>query len=163
MIRWITSKLPNSLIIFLWRKLPVSRKFKRNMAHRAARKFLVTVLGIIENEHGEILLLKHTYREEPWGIPSGLMEYEDPVSGITREIYEETKLNVEITSILKANYNSHPDRIDLYYRGKLVSGTFQKSPEISDYGFFPIDQLPEGVPIPQREILNEYAKGNIGL
>ncbi|MEK3910270.1 NUDIX domain-containing protein [Paenibacillus sp. FSL H7-0331] len=56
--------------------------------YRAQNKFLVTVLGIITNETGQVLLLRHVYRTEPWGVPGGWMELEKPEVALEREISE---------------------------------------------------------------------------
>lgn len=159
MIRWITNLIPQNILILLWRYLPIPKKMKKYFVKQASRQFLVAVLGIIENEKGEVLLLKHTYRSEPWGIPSGWMEYEEPENGLVREIYEETQLKVEINGLLKATYLDDPHRVDLYYRGRIVSGgKFKPSYEVSEYGFFDIDGLPDGLPANQKKIITNVLK-----
>ncbi|MEK5166331.1 hypothetical protein NYE69_28915 [Paenibacillus sp. FSL R5-0527] len=40
-----------------------SKKFKNWVVYRTQHKFMVAVVGVITNEKGQVLLLKHAYRE----------------------------------------------------------------------------------------------------
>jgi 8-oxo-dGTP diphosphatase len=119
-------------------------------------RFLVAVLGLILNEKKEILLLHHTYRAEPWGVPSGWLEYEDPLKGLEREIYEETGLTVTATNVVNVKYAPNPHRMDVYCVGEFLDGEFKKSAEISQYGFFHIGNLPEGLSKYQRGFIIDF-------
>ncbi|MFC6333019.1 NUDIX hydrolase [Paenibacillus septentrionalis] len=154
MLGRIINLLPRDWLVYLYKHFPFKR-LKNWIVYRAQHKFLVSVLGIITNESGQIMLLKHVYREEPWGIPGGWMELEKPEEGLKREIYEETKLNVTITGIAQAKYGSNPVRIDLIYTGKIVEGTFVPSSEISDIMFCDLDDWPEGMPEVQKRLIKE--------
>ena len=130
-------------------------KLKNWIVYRAQTKFLVAVLGIITNEKGQVLLLNHVYRNKPWGIPGGWMELESPEIGLAREIYEETKLEVKITSLAKAIYGNKPNRIELVFRGNIVGGKFEPSAEISHMMYCNIDEWPEGLPSNQKLLIKE--------
>jgi 8-oxo-dGTP diphosphatase len=125
-------------------------------------RFLVAVLGLILNEKKEILLLHHTYRTEPWGVPSGWLEYEDPLKGLEREIYEETGLTVSETTVLNVKYAPNPHRMDIYCVGKVTGGEFKKSAEISQHGFFNIGNLPEGLSRYQRGFIVDFLQNKKG-
>ena len=89
------------------------------------------------------MLLKHTYRKKPWGIPSGWIEYENPETGLIREIYEETNFKVKINKLIYTEYVSAPQRINIFYLGEYISGEFKSNAEITEYKFFDINNLPD--------------------
>jgi len=130
-------------------------KLKNWIVYRAQQKFLVAVLGVITNEKGQVLLLHHVYRDKPWGIPGGWMELECPESGLTREIYEETKLIVNITGLAKAIYGKSPNRIELVFKGVISDGEFAPSAEISNIMYCNVDEWPEGLPDNQKLLIKE--------
>lgn len=57
----------NKLAVYLWKVLPIPKNLRSKIMWFTNDRFLVAVLGLITNEKDEILLLKHTYRSEPWG------------------------------------------------------------------------------------------------
>ena len=82
------------------------RLLSRAAAARGVRtllipQFMIGVVGLIENERGELLVLHHTYRREyPWGLPTGFLEHgEQPEAALRREIAEETGLEVVVDSL----------------------------------------------------------------
>lgn len=59
------------------------------------RHFLCTVVGIIRDDQGRILLLDHRYRNEPSALPAGFMKKgESPFDSIVRELKEETNFDI---------------------------------------------------------------------
>lgn len=57
--------IPRDWLVYMYKYMPFT-KLKNWIVYRAQHKFLVAVLGVITNEAGQVLLFKHTYREEPW-------------------------------------------------------------------------------------------------
>lgn len=147
-IRWI----PNDLLVSLYKRLPF-KKLKDFIVYRSQYKFLAAVLGVMTNESGEVLLLKHSYRKEPWGIPGGWLELEAPELGLVREIREETGLVAEITGLEKVVYDRRPHRLEMVFRGRIVGGTFRPSTEITEYCFCRVGQWPEGMPEDQKKLV----------
>ncbi len=131
--------IPESLIIKIYKNIPIPLSLKKKIVCFFNKKFLVAVQGIVMNDKNEILLLKHTYRDLPWGIPGGWMEYESPEEGIVREVYEETSMKIKSEKIIASIYNSKPHRIDIYIKCSYLEGEFKESPEVSDYGFLKLD------------------------
>lgn len=148
--------LPSHVAVYLWKRLPIPKRIRSRIMWHTNDRFLVAVLGLIQNENNEILLLNHTYRAEPWGVPSGWLEYEDPLKGLEREIYEETGLTVSGTSVLNVKYAPNPHRMDIYCVGRVTGGEFKKSAEISQYGYFNIGNLPEGLSKYQRGFIVDF-------
>lgn len=159
MIAWLRKIIPNAWVIYLWKRLPLPKQIKNRIVFQGSQKFIVGVLGIILNEKGEVLLFHHTYRDQPWGVPSGLIEREDPADALVREVYEETKLNIEVERVLHAGYSPGLECIDLFYQARVVGGEFQESVEVSDYGFYPVGQWPAGMPKKQQRLIEGILRG----
>jgi 8-oxo-dGTP diphosphatase len=148
----IINMIPRDVLVYLYKHTPFQR-FKNWVVYQTQHKFLVAVLGIFINEAGQILILNHTYRKEPWGIPGGWMELENPENGLKREIAEETGLNVEITGLARAIYNQNPNRVDLIFKGKVIGGTFTPCSEISEIYYCNIENMPDGMPNEQKTLI----------
>lgn len=121
----------------------------QNIASRIIRPlFQVFAAAVILDENKNILLVKVTYqRIHPWGLPGGALEYgEHPEAAVVREVWEETGLKVSIEKFLLVN-SWLPDRVGLYYLCKITGGTFTPSDEVSEYSYFPVDDLPDVRPL----------------
>jgi len=160
MLRKLTRILPDAWLVFLYKTIPTSKKMKDLVMWYTNRRFLVAVLGIITNEKGEVLLLHHTYRNQPLGIPSGWMEYEQPCRAIERELFEEIGLQININETLQTTFYENPNRVDILLRGSFEGGTFKKSAEVTDYGFYSPTSLPEGVPDVQKALIENNLPQN---
>lgn len=69
--------------------------------------FSLTVKALIKNPQGQYLFIQRSEKcSSPlkWSLPGGRLENEDPQEGITREIYEETQL--EVDNLLPAKITS---------------------------------------------------------
>jgi ADP-ribose pyrophosphatase YjhB (NUDIX family) len=122
-------------------------------------KFLVGVTGLVLDEEGRVLLLRHTYRRsKPWGLPGGgLRPRESLEDCLRREIREETGLEVEIDALLSVA--AHFDRrlVDMIFLCKLLPGYslagFRANSEVTEARYFPPDELPEGMTRGQRKLI----------
>lgn len=76
------------------------------------------VVCIIENHNKEILLLLRNDPNIPgWGLPGGkLEEYENPISGVIREIWEETGLFLNYPKFIGKDISINGMDVDVYYR-----------------------------------------------
>lgn len=117
------------------------------------------VAAIIENEAGEILLLRHTYRPgRAWGLPSGFIEHhEQPEGAIRREIREETGLEVQLTGILTVETDWRRPTLTIIYRARMSGGQFVPSAEVSEVRFFPRSGLPRDMVVEQRRTIEQWA------
>jgi 8-oxo-dGTP diphosphatase len=103
----------------------------------------MAVAAMIYDEHGRILLFKHTYRKFEWGIPAGGLEHrEQPEQAIIREFFEETGMQIEVQKLLLAESAKEDHHVSLIYLCKIVSGTFKESLEISEMKYFDLNDLP---------------------
>jgi 8-oxo-dGTP diphosphatase len=137
----------------LWRHTPARlRRFTMRMTHA---RFTVTAGAVIQNEKGQVLLLKHTFRSgSGWGLPGGFLEGgEQPVEGLRRELREEIGLELDQIEFFTARSFKRPQQVEILFRG-FASGSAQlKSIEIDRAGWFALDSLPHGLPKDQRLIV----------
>ena len=137
----------------LWRHTPARlRRFTMRMTHA---RFTVTAGAVIQNEKGQVLLLKHTFRSgSGWGLPGGFLEGgEQPVEGLRRELREEIGLELDQIEFLTARSFKRPQQVEILFRG-FASGSAQlKSIEIDRAVWFSPNSLPDGLPKDQRLIV----------
>ncbi|OBA06030.1 phosphatidylinositol alpha-mannosyltransferase [Paenibacillus polymyxa] len=157
MLAKLVNKIPRDWLVFMYKHTPFTR-LKNALVYQAQHKFLVAVLGIFTNDAGEVLLLKHVYRKQPWGITGGWMELEQPGTALRREVWEETGLEVEITSLAQAQFGQRPNRVDLIFTGRVIPGTFRPSAEISDICYCRVGEWPEGLPAHQKKLIQKLLK-----
>ena len=130
------------ILLKIWRLFP---GWLQNIASRLIRpKFQVFSAAVIMNEQKQILLVKLTYqRFHPWGLPGGSLDYgEQPVEAVVREMFEETGITLEVKKLLVIK-TWKPDRVGMYYLCRIEEGEFQPSEEVSEFGYFSKDNLPD--------------------
>lgn len=140
-------------LLKVWRILPL---WVQVVASRIIRPlFQVFSAAIIFDGQKRIFLVKTTYnRFHPWGLPGGALEYGESAEGaMIREVEEETGLTVEIEKLLLYKTFS-PDKFGMYYVCTIKDGVFQPSDEISEYGYFELNSLPDVRPR-DFELINE--------
>lgn len=134
------------ILLKIWRIFPC---WLQEIASRIIRPlFRVFAVAVIFDQHQRILLVKMTYqRFHPWGLPGGSLEYgETPEAGVVREVQEETGWDIQIEKFLFVKTWT-PDRVGLYYICRINNGEFQPSDEVSEFGYFPLNDLPDIRPI----------------
>jgi len=134
------------ILLKIWRIFP---GWLQSIASRIIRPwFHVFAAAVILDQNKNILLVKSTYqRFHPWGLPGGSLEYgEHPEDALIREIWEETELNVCIEKLLLVN-SMLRNRVGFYYLCKITGGTFHPSDEVSEFGYFSGDHLPDVRPV----------------
>ena len=129
------------ILLRIWGKFPL---WVHTLAARILRpRFVVGVAALIFDEHGRVLLFKHTYRKFPWGLPGGALEYgEQPDQAIVREFSEETGMTIEVLRLLLGHSSPYFHHVGLVYLCKVVSGEFRESHEISEIQYFDVNDLP---------------------
>lgn len=132
-----------NLLSKVWRLLKMPKGLQLFVMRFFQDQFLVGVTGIIFNEKNEILLFKHTYRAHQWSLPGGYLKSgEHPMEGLEREIKEESGLIVSVDDSLKTRTDRGTARLDICYTGALIGGDFSPTHEVSEFGFFDMNNLP---------------------
>jgi 8-oxo-dGTP pyrophosphatase MutT (NUDIX family) len=147
------------ILLRIWRTLPL---WVHLLASRIIRpRFRVAVAALIFDQHGQVLLFKHTYRKFEWGIPAGGLEHrEQPEQAMIREFFEETGMQIEVQKLLLAQSAKEDHNVSLIYLCKIVSGTFQESLEISEMKYFDVTRLPQML-FAEKDLIRQVASGAI--
>jgi len=102
---------------------------------------IVAACGLITNEIGEVLLMRHNQRG--WEVPGGQVEVgEDLIAGLQREIEEETGVMVTVGRLtgvysnLQSDENT-PTKVIFGFLGEKSAGELRTSPESPDVRWVP--------------------------
>ena len=145
------------LIAAIYRRLPPV--LVRWLLRRANTHFIVSAAGLLHNSQGEILLLRHVFRDHyPWGLPGGFLKAgETPEQGVIRELREEAGLEVDVIGVVAVNMIS-PRHMEVVVAGT-VDG--QQTPrlnhEIFEARFFRPADLPDDLPPDHRRCILAFA------
>lgn len=143
------------LLAGIWRRFP--RVLRRLTVRATHDRFAVTAAGIVIDDEGRVLLLKHRFRPGiGWGVPGGFLEAdEQPEDGLRRELREEVGLELEDVSLVAVRTIKNAKQIEIIFRGRPKGGALPQSIEISKAGWFHLQKLPEGLPEGQRLLIKE--------
>lgn len=125
-------------------------------------KVAVVVL-IVKDDH--ILLVKRANdpRQGYWTLPGGFMDAgEDPRAAASREVWEETRLNVTIDRLLDVFYT--PDDggladIVIAYAASVNGGAPQAADDAEAVGWFGRNDLPPLAFLPTETMVRAWAAG----
>jgi ADP-ribose pyrophosphatase YjhB (NUDIX family) len=134
-----------ALLVKLWRL--IQGPLQWYLLWLAQAKFMVAVSGVVLNDQGQVLLLRHRFwPEESWGLPGGYIHRAETLeAALAREILEETGYLITPVSLLKIN-SGYKLRLEVSYLARLNGGSLKlDSREVIEARFFPVDGLPEGV------------------
>ena len=88
----------------------------------------------VMTRNGKVLLLKN---DMGWDLPGGHMKQaENFLSGMEREVYEETGLNIIEPKLLHFKYENKN-----FFKGAFGAGEVNLSDEHSEYGYFNLEQI----------------------
>lgn len=146
------------LINNTWKKLP--QKWRVRLVRTTQSKFTVSVIAIVTNDEGKILIADHYIRPgASWGLPGGFVDKnESPEEAIKREILEETGL--ELINIKLHHIRTVNKHLEITFSGKGIGEAEIKTRELRDLGWFSLSEFPVGMhPIQAKiikELLNDY-------
>lgn len=143
----------NQLLLRLWKL--IKGKPQWYFLWFMHNKFIVGVSGVIFDEQGRILLLRHRFwMQATWGLPGGYANKSERLEDtISREVLEETGYIVQATTLLRI-VSGYRLRLEASYRGTFLGGQERlDNREIIEARFFSPDQLPEGIMRSHREII----------
>jgi 8-oxo-dGTP diphosphatase len=135
------------ILLRVWRDVPFPGWMRQLFLRVLNPSFMVGAMALITDEQGRILVVEHTYRRQlPWGLPGGWLKHaESPESGLRREVLEETGLEVQVESLLGADFWGS-SQLDLLYRCSVLSGTYTPSDETGQHRWCSPAELPELLP-----------------
>jgi 8-oxo-dGTP diphosphatase len=134
------------LLLKVYRRLP--RRLRLALVHLVSPSFTVGAICVIERADGQLLLVRHSYRNH-WGFAGGLVQRGEAIDeGARREVREEVGLDVELVGEPAVVVAPSARRVDVVYRCRVATGSDPdtarpRSPEITDARWFPRDALPE--------------------
>ena len=134
------------LSLDVYRRLPT--RARRQVVRTIAPTFTVGAMCFIQRADGRLLLVRHVYRQN-WGVAGGLLERgEAAATGACREVREEVGIEVDLIGEPAVVVAPEARRVDVIFTAVMAIGSDPDearpcSPEISDVGWFPRDDLPE--------------------
>ena len=138
----------------IWNGLPA--RARRDLVWLANAKFIHGVCGIILNQEGQVLLLKHRFwKGQRWGLPSGLAHHgETPEATLRREVKEETGLEVRVTKLLRVR-NKGERVTEFLLLAECTGEPSVRYGEILEARFWDRAELPENMLPAHRDELRE--------
>lgn len=122
---------------------------------------------LIYNEKGQLLLQKRS-DDNLWGNPGGSMELgEEIYETLKREIKEETNLELDEKNLKlfiiysgEGQHHIYPNKDEVYivniiFEAREYKGELKKDLESVDFKFFDIDDLPENVTKPFKDVMRD--------
>lgn len=125
------------------------------------RPMTLGVRILVENQKGEVLLVRHTY-VEGWYLPGGGVETHDTMAQTAvKELREEVGFEIIGEPILLGMYKnksaSKRDHVAIYRAEKWREvEAFEPNREIAEIGFFAPDNLPSNITAGNLRRINEY-------
>ena len=140
----------------VWGMLPYER-LKTAVLWAIGPRFLVSVLAIIFDRQGRVLLLRHTHdSRHAWGLPSGRLERSETLAqALVRELVEETGLTVQVQGLVAVEREVPVPVLRVAYVCRVAGGAFRPSVEVSEARYFPPRDLPSGVRLVQRRMIRQ--------
>jgi ADP-ribose pyrophosphatase YjhB (NUDIX family) len=144
--------LGRRLVYDFYARLPIWAK--RRAIELFAPKVSLGACAVIEDDAGRILLVRHTYRRQPWGLPGGLVRHgEQPADALAREVREELGVEAIIGPVLIAHNASLLHQLTIYYRATLLDSPRLDGFELNGLRYVPVDEIPDLIGRPARALL----------
>lgn len=129
---------------------------------RIRRPMTLGVRGLVCDDHGRVLLVRHTYADG-WHFPGGGVEHgESALDALLREAAEEGGVEATHARLL-GFYSNHirfkHDHIVLFGVDEWRACAPRENGEIAERGFFARDALPDGATPATRRRLAEMFQG----
>jgi len=128
----------------------------RRLLIRATQKsFTVSVIAVIQNDEGKILLLDHVLRPQSgWGAPGGFIDHgEQPDEAIRREVMEETGL--ELTDLEMSWIRTIRGHVEIIFRARGKGELSVKSAEILSAAWFAPSEMPPEMSAVQKFVIEK--------
>lgn len=134
---------------------------------------LVAAGIVVFDEDGKVLLQNRSSTKKQWGFPGGMMELGETVAETAvRELYEETGLEVEISTFqgIYSNFTAHfpngdiAQTIAIVFTGKATGGQLTiDNAETHDLCFFHPEEAPKLFNQQHQDILEDVCQNRTGV
>ncbi|MFJ2717389.1 NUDIX domain-containing protein [Streptomyces sp. NPDC087437] len=127
----------------------------------AHSKYMIGVTGIVRDDAGRVLLLRHRMwpPDRPWGLPTGYAEAGEQFwQTVVREVKEETGLDVKVAEQPVRLISGYKLRAEVAYEARFVGGTLKiDQGEILEARWHTPDNLPVGMQTSHRQLITGTA------
>src|SRR4051812_40029990 len=126
----------------IWKRAPKSlRRWGVRLWHP---RFAVTAGGVITDDRGRVLLLKHRFRPgSGWGVPGGFLEKgEEAADALRRELREEIGMEITNLKLVTTNTFRKPKQVEIIFLCQAVNDAEEFNYEIQTAAWFAPDALP---------------------
>lgn len=146
------------VVLAVWRRL---RRYQWRLVWLRESKFVVTTSGLIRDDRGRVLLLRHRF----WpvgrqvGLPGGFaVAGERLEDALAREVREETGLHVEVAHVVQLR-SGFRMRVEATFVATLVPGGELRLErrEVLAADFYELDDLPADLMPNHRRLIQENA------
>ncbi|MBD2864855.1 NUDIX domain-containing protein [Paenibacillus oceani] len=105
-------------------------------------KHVVAVGALVQNESGEVLLVRTHWRSDTWEMPGGCVEAGEPLdAAVTREVWEETGIVIRPLGVTGVYYNATKQVLVVVFQAEYVSGDIRIQPEeIAEAGYIGLNE-----------------------
>ena len=139
-----------------WKILPPWLRLK--IIRATQQKFTVSAAAVVMNGDGKVLLLNHLLRPySGWGLPGGFVTAKEQAEdAIKRELLEETGIRIENVEMFRVRTIAR--HIEILFRATASTEGTVQSREIVELRWFAVNELPEGLPQSQKEIVRNILR-----
>src|SRR5215469_16744494 len=145
--------LPIRLLARIWHRLGGGLQWR--VVRLTQTKFLVGVAGVVRDDGGRVLLLRHRFWPEgSWGLPGGYAHGAERLEdALARELREETGRRIEGQRLLRVN-SGYRMRVEVVFTARLAGGVIELDRrEVLAADLFPPHDLPAGTLRGHRELI----------
>lgn len=145
------------LTVFRWLP-PVAR---RTLVRAGTPNFTVGAVCAIDHD-GRYLVLRQPHRPG-WSLPGGLLDRgESAAEAVTREVWEETGLRIEVGVPVTVQVNGRVRRVDVIYRIRVDSRpAVTAGGEAQEARWLPAREVLVGADAPTREIFDLLRRADL--
>jgi len=116
---------------------------------------------VVVNEDRKVLILHHHLRPTTgWGLPGGFVDSnEQPADAIVRELKEET--GIEIRDVRMLQVRTLGRHIEILFTARADAAGEILSSEIDHLEWYRPEDLPESLPLHDKQLIGLVLKGDI--